>query len=370
MSTIRTSATDSRSSEASKRRFEDVSYVLSYDIDRGARRGRRNRVERTEGVTPVDSTNDSKEMSLERARRRYGYAGAVTTTTTTKEVMSRVKAPSDDGRKEVTNLGVTRDRFEPTRTAAEYEFVTLGARNATRTTTKTASTEMKFKDVPVTLEESGVIGESASPAVQSWSGAKALNPKSAPWSSAVSERAKMASRADTIGSRDEVTRKFASYGELFGSKGSDDSAVRDSDSAPSADGAPMVDPSLATRTESIRDKFRDSTNVLLAAKSFDKLQVARAATRAVQSPTRDTQDTRDTQRTSASHGSASFLLQYQQGDGSEIESLLSHRKGDLFRRFGKWLNEQFIAFTGFKVVPTFPLEKRIERFVIGNGMRL
>ncbi|OUS44087.1 hypothetical protein BE221DRAFT_79084 [Ostreococcus tauri] len=72
----------------------------------------------------------------------------------------------------------------------------------------------------------------------------------------------------------------------------------------------------------------------------------------------------------ATRTDASFLLQYQQGDGSEIERLLSHRKGDLFRRFGKWLNEKFITFTGFKVVPTFPLEKRIERFVIGNGMRL
>jgi hypothetical protein len=45
-----------------------------------------------------------------------------------------------------------------------------------------------------------------------------------------------------------------------------------------------------------------------------------------------------------------------------------HRNGDLLRRFGAWLNARLKSITGFKVAPTFPLDKRIERFVLGSGL--
>ena len=63
-------------------------------------------------------------------------------------------------------------------------------------------------------------------------------------------------------------------------------------------------------------------------------------------------------------------LQYQQGSDDDVKSLLSHRQGNLLRTLGAWLNARLNVFTGFKVIPTFPLERRIERFIVGPGWRI
>jgi hypothetical protein len=61
-------------------------------------------------------------------------------------------------------------------------------------------------------------------------------------------------------------------------------------------------------------------------------------------------------------------VQYQQGHGGDVADLMMHRRGDLLRRLGSWLNARIKSVTGFKVAPTFPLDKRIERFVLGSGL--
>ena len=43
---------------------------------------------------------------------------------------------------------------------------------------------------------------------------------------------------------------------------------------------------------------------------------------------------------------------------------------DTLARLLSWLNTRLSSATGFKVAPTFPLEKRIERFVVGEGMQV
>ena len=81
-----------------------------------------------------------------------------------------------------------------------------------------------------------------------------------------------------------------------------------------------------------------------------------------------------TMRTERSTGSRdthdSLRLQYQQGDHDEIDDLLQHRRGHLLKKLARLLNVYLDKLTGFKVVPTYPLDERISRFVIGKGIEI
>ena len=63
-------------------------------------------------------------------------------------------------------------------------------------------------------------------------------------------------------------------------------------------------------------------------------------------------------------------VQYQQGDAEEIQSLKDHRQGNLLRLLGSLANTYLSAVTGFKVVPTYPLSRRITRCVVGEGISM
>jgi hypothetical protein len=99
------------------------------------------------------------------------------------------------------------------------------------------------------------------------------------------------------------------------------------------------------------------------------MQVAPIA--ATPRPTRSTATnaTTGSQRSTGSQ-SDSLRIQYQQGDRTDIQLLLDHRQGHLLRRLGTFLNSCLNKWTGFKVVPTYPLDKRIFRFVVGNGLQI
>jgi len=71
---------------------------------------------------------------------------------------------------------------------------------------------------------------------------------------------------------------------------------------------------------------------------------------------------------SESSSDSRLRVQYQQGDAEEIQSLKDHRQGNLLRLIGELANTYLTKLTGFKVVPTYPLNKRITRCVIGEGL--
>jgi len=63
-------------------------------------------------------------------------------------------------------------------------------------------------------------------------------------------------------------------------------------------------------------------------------------------------------------------IQYQQGDAEDIQSLKDHRRGNLLRSIGELANKFLNKVTGFKVVPTYPLDRRITRCVVGDGLSI
>ena len=71
---------------------------------------------------------------------------------------------------------------------------------------------------------------------------------------------------------------------------------------------------------------------------------------------------------SESSADSRLRVQYQQGDAEEIQSLKDHRQGNLLRLIGELANTYLTMLTGFKVVPTYPLNKRITRCVVGQGL--
>lgn len=71
---------------------------------------------------------------------------------------------------------------------------------------------------------------------------------------------------------------------------------------------------------------------------------------------------------SESSADSRLRVQYQQGDAEEIQSLKDHRQGNLLRLIGELANTYLTMLTGFKVVPTYPLNKRIARCVVGQGL--
>jgi len=87
-------------------------------------------------------------------------------------------------------------------------------------------------------------------------------------------------------------------------------------------------------------------------------------------PERSTATTRTERSTGSQNTHDSLRLQYQQGDHDEIDNLLQHRKGHLLKKLSHLLNVYLDKLTGFKVVPTYPLDERISRFVIGKGIEI
>lgn len=87
-------------------------------------------------------------------------------------------------------------------------------------------------------------------------------------------------------------------------------------------------------------------------------------------PERSTATTRTERSTGSRDTHDSLRLQYQQGDHDEIDDLLQHRRGHLLKKLARLLNVYLDKLTGFKVVPTYPLDERISRFVIGKGIEI
>lgn len=242
------------------------------------------------------------------------------------------------------------------RAVPEYDFVMLREEMTKKTTN--AEAPLKAADP---LDESVIVGDSGSPAVQ----ASATGPpaKRTPWSSAVSDR--VSDRGGNAYGNGQV------QGERKDMRSSDGSVIRDSDSRDnsvrsSIEGTPIA-------RDKLREQLiRDAANAAMVPSGQNRSSEQQRAkpTRTLSNKNVDSPGTRDTRRSTGSQGRGSMKLQYQQGSDDDVKSLLSHRQGNLLRTIGAWLNARLTEFTGFKVIPTFPLERRIERFVVGPGWRI
>ena len=266
-----------------------------------------------------------------------------------------------------------------------YEFVMLKDENVKqRTTTRETVTakreENYYKSVTFNANETSMVGDSDSPATAKPPTGNSTG-KATPWSTAVSEREASIFR----GTSGQVARTIATYRDMSRRVG-DDSAVRDSSqegSPPKAVGdtiaaekpptAKIFTSDPETEEEPVRSaaarRFLGIGNAAYAATTLPSMRDERRRHSTQAKPTRSTAS-RQTQRSTGSQQSDSLMVQYQQGDQDEVVELLEHRRGHLLVRLLSWLNTRFSAATGFKVAPSFPLEKRIERFVVGEGMQV
>jgi len=266
-----------------------------------------------------------------------------------------------------------------------YEFVMLKDENVKqRTTTRETVTakreENYYKSVTFNANETSMVGDSDSPATAKPPTGNSTG-KATPWSTAVSEREASIFR----GTSGQVARTIATYRDMSRRVG-DDSAVRDSSqegSPPKAVGdtiaaekpptAKIFTSDPETEEEPVRSaaarRFLGIGNAAYAATTLPSMRDERRRHSKQAKPTRSTAS-RQTQRSTGSQQSDSLMVQYQQGDQDEVVELLEHRRGHLLVRLLSWLNTRLSAATGFKVAPSFPLEKRIERFVVGEGMQV
>ena len=293
------------------------------------------------------------------------------------------KTTVDDRRRAVTT---TPTGVEPTSPPiggrrTPYEFVMLKDENVKQRTamreTVTTKREQNYnKSVTFNANEASMVGDSDSPALAKPPTGKSAE-KATPWSTAVSERETTFSR----GTSGQVARTIAAYRDMSRRVG-DDSAVRDSSqegSPPKASAAakPPTAKIFTSDPESEEEPVRSAAtrrflgagNAAYAATTLPTMRDERRAQSKQARPTRSTAS-RQTQRSTGSQHSDSLLVQYQQGDHDDVVELLEHRRGHLLARLLSWLNTRLSSATGFKVAPTFPLEKRIERFVVGEGMQV
>ena len=299
------------------------------------------------------------------------------------------------------------------RTTPEYEFVMIG-----REETKTKASASKV--VRFNANESSIVGDSGSPAVATTA---ATETRAAPWSKAVVERESSVSYAASRGggvkagggipsgipsyggssgaSRGgggSVARAIAQYRAASTRRSDDDSAVRDSSQENSVEGGetgrkmvgigkipgempvpvtfeeiPAGAPLAARASDDAlrasqlaRKRFQDVSNAAYASNELVRLTNERR--NAERSAGQSSLGARPTRSTGSQNTHDSLYVQYQQGHEGDVADLMMHRRGDLLRRLGSWLNARIKSVTGFKVAPTFPLDKRIERFVLGSGL--
>ena len=138
------------------------------------------------------------------------------------------------------------------------------------------------------------------------------------------------------------------------------------------DGAPPADDIQAEDSEilalpSTRRRMKEAG---IAAGFLGALRGRKTASSGRVEPERSTATTRTERSTGSRDTHDSLRLQYQQGDHDEIDSLLQHRRGHLLKKLARLLNVHLDKLTGFKVVPTYPLDERISRFVIGKGIEI
>lgn len=138
------------------------------------------------------------------------------------------------------------------------------------------------------------------------------------------------------------------------------------------DGAPPADDIQAEDSEilalpSTRRRMKEAG---IAAGFLGALRGRQTASSGRVEPERSTATTRTERSTGSRDTHDSLRLQYQQGDHDEIDSLLQHRRGHLLKKLARLLNVYLDKLTGFKVVPTYPLDERISRFVIGKGIEI
>jgi len=241
------------------------------------------------------------------------------------------------------------------RAVPEYDFVMLREDMTKKTPNAGAEAPARAADP---LNENVNASEDGSPVQASVTGPPA---KRTPWSSAVSDRL-----SDRGGNGNAPAQ-----GERKDVRSSEGSAIRDSDSRDnsvrsSVEGTPIA-------RDKLREQLiRDASEAAMVPLGQNRSTAQQRATqnRSLSIKNVDSPATRDTRRSAGSQGRGSMKLQYQQGSDDDVKSLLSHRQGNLLRTLGAWLNARLNLFTGFKVIPTFPLERRIERFIVGPGWRI
>ena len=138
------------------------------------------------------------------------------------------------------------------------------------------------------------------------------------------------------------------------------------------DGAPPAGDTQAEDSEilalpSTRRRMKEAG---IAAGFLGALRSQKTASSGRVEPERSTATMRTERSTGSRDTHDSLRLQYQQGDHDEIDSLLQHRRGHLLKKLARLLNVYLDKLTGFKVVPTYPLDERISRFVIGKGIEI
>ena len=294
------------------------------------------------------------------------------------------------------------------RTAPEYEFVMIG-----REETKTKASASKV--VRFNANENSIVGDSGSPAVATTA---ATETRAAPWSKAVVERESSVSYAASRGggvspgagfrvtvdllvrvgeavdrwrARSRSTARRRRGGRTTTRrcetrvKKTQSRVVRravrwwasvDPGEMPvpvTVDAIPAGAPPAARASEDAlrasqlaRQRFQDVSNAAYASNELDRLTNERR--NAERSAGQSSRGARPTRSTGSQNTHDSLRVQYQQGHGGDVADLMMHRRGDLLRRLGSWLNARIKSVTGFKVAPTFPLDKRIERFVLGSGL--
>ena len=289
------------------------------------------------------------------------------------------------------------------RPAPEYEFVMIG-----REETKTKASASKV--VRFNANENSIVGDSGSPAMATTA---ATETRAAPWSKAVVERESSVSYAASRGGGSKpgggipsyggsagasrggdgsVARAIAQYRAASTRRSDDDSAVRDSSQENSVEGgeaggkivgempvpvtvdatpagalpAARASEDALRASQLARQRFQAVSNAAYVSNELDRFTNERR--NAAQSVGQSSRGARPTRSTGSQNTHDSLRVQYQQGHGGDVADLMMHRRGDLLRRLGSWLNARIKSVTGFKVAPTFPLDKRIERFVLGSGL--
>ena len=277
-----------------------------------------------------------------------------------------------------------------------------------REETKTKASASKV--VRFNANENSIVGDSGSPAMATTA---ATETRAAPWSKAVVERESSVSYAASRGGGSKpgggipsyggsagasrggdgsVARAIAQYRAASTRRSDDDSAVRDSSQENSVEGgeaggkivgempvpvtvdatpagalpAARASEDALRASQLARQRFQAVSNAAYVSKELDRFTNERR--NAAQSVGQSSRGARPTRSTGSQNTHDSLRVQYQQGHGGDVADLMMHRRGDLLRRLGSWLNARIKSVTGFKVAPTFPLDKRIERFVLGSGL--
>lgn len=331
---------------------------------------------------------DDEEVRVERRETRVAAAGGNSSGAPPTSRERREKRRAERNAKEQQKTATTSSSLK----IPEYSFVMLKDEDG-RAPRKSVTFDAN--------EESTVIGDSDSPAVKT---SKPAGTGGGIWSRATETMSFGASRGGS------VKPTAVQLADAL-----DDSVVRDSSKENSVAGevSPQKDAdNVVLALPSTRRRFKEVSNAALgatrltrtgrdgAAPQADDIQAEDSEILALLStrrrmkeagiaagflgalrgrktassdrvePERSTATTRTERSTGSRDTHDSLRLQYQQGDHAEIDDLLQHRRGHLLKKLAHLLNVYLDKLTGFKVVPTYPLDERISRFVIGNGIEI